>query len=172
MFFSEGPILLGWCADSKQNNRCLPVPRLQWKRSGKIVTFSPTTLSLLRIIICSNSTFIRIVENNVNWHVCFTYRVCFRWGVALDNIHLQFLARVWNSSVAAWGWRRKVFCVITFGGALKYSSLPTLNAEFNAHKVFMLMLTSLFWDYINALKASNWCYKKNLIYKIRDFQTF
>lgn len=59
-----------------------------------------------------------------------------------------------------------------FGGALKYSSMPTLNAEFNAHKVFMLMLTSLFWDYINALKASNWCYLVNQIFLIRDFQTF
>lgn len=61
---------------------------------------------------------------------------------------------------------------IAFGGALKYSSMPTLNAEFNALKVFTLMLTSLFWKYVNALKGSNWCHLINQIFHIRDFQTF
>lgn len=37
-FYFEGPILLGWCANSQQNRRRLPVPRVQWKCSGKILS--------------------------------------------------------------------------------------------------------------------------------------
>lgn len=61
---------------------------------------------------------------------------------------------------------------IAFGGALKYSSMLTLNTEFIALKVFMLMLTSLFWEYVIVLKASNWCHHINQIFHVRDFQMF
>lgn len=44
LFSFAGPILLGWCTDSKQNNRCLPVPKVQWDYCGKILPCLPKYL--------------------------------------------------------------------------------------------------------------------------------
>lgn len=71
-FYFEGPVLLGWCADSQQNKRHLPVPKVQWKHSGKILSCFSSIVALVRITVCSDSNHTRIAEVNVNWHVWYT----------------------------------------------------------------------------------------------------